>query len=171
MQYRLRRINVKSLKVSEARGPWLGLSNSSEIWQESRQDCGRDTCQISMRYKQLNTRSPSRSYDKTFYAILNGCDIESFPMFVGLVWVIWYGYIWFLLFLLLTCSSWLFLLLHRQNIALRTTKLHCNSNFVWKPGWKNTLMCVCAYFCMRACIMFGFGNYGIYRLTSNIRRT
>ena len=56
-QYPIRRISVRSCKVSKPRYLYLELSGRSEIWQELRQQCCRCACQISKRCDNLKYQS------------------------------------------------------------------------------------------------------------------
>ena len=56
-QYPIRRLIVRSRKVSKPRDLYLELSDRSEIWQAPRQQCCRGACQISKRHEHFNTRS------------------------------------------------------------------------------------------------------------------
>ena len=56
-QYPIRRLVVRSRKVSKPRDLYLELYDRSEIWQAPRQRCCRRACQISKRCDNLNYRS------------------------------------------------------------------------------------------------------------------
>ena len=56
-QYPIKRLIVKSRKVSKARDRCWEFSNRSEIWHASRQHCCRGACKISKRYRHFNTES------------------------------------------------------------------------------------------------------------------
>ena len=56
-QYSIRRLIVRSRKVSKPRDLYLELSDRSEIWQAPRQHCCRCACQISKRCDNLNYQS------------------------------------------------------------------------------------------------------------------
>ena len=56
-QYPIRRLIVRSHKVSKPRYLYLELSDRSAIWQAPRQHCCRGACQISKRYEHFKTRS------------------------------------------------------------------------------------------------------------------
>ena len=151
MQYRLRRINVKSLKVSEARDPWLGLSDSSEILQESRQDCGRDTSYISKRYKQLNIRSTSRSYDKTFYAYIEWVRywISPYVCWTSVSHMIW---IHLVLFVVTTCVQQL-VVFPPASTKYRTPDYKVTLQFQFRVKARvikhpDVCLCLCLHACM-----------------------
>ena len=56
-QYPMRRLIVRSRKVSKPRDLCLEFSDRSEIWQAPRQHCCRCACQISKRCDNLNYQS------------------------------------------------------------------------------------------------------------------
>ena len=56
-QYPIRRLFVRSRKVSKSRDLYLELSDRYEIWQALRQQCCRSACQISKRYDNLKYQS------------------------------------------------------------------------------------------------------------------
>ena len=56
-QYSIRRLIVRSRKVSKPRDLYLELSDRSEIWQAPRQHCCRCACQISWQCDNLNYQS------------------------------------------------------------------------------------------------------------------
>ena len=56
-QYPIRRLIVRSRKVSKPRDFYLGLFDHIEIWQAPRQHCCRRACQISKRCDDLNYQS------------------------------------------------------------------------------------------------------------------
>ena len=56
-QYPIRRLFVRSRKVSKPRDLYLELSDCSGIWQALRQHCCRCACQISKRYDNLKYQS------------------------------------------------------------------------------------------------------------------
>ena len=56
-QYPIRRLTVRSHKVSKARDLYLELYDRSEIWQARRQRCCRRACQIAKRCDNLAYRS------------------------------------------------------------------------------------------------------------------
>ena len=74
-QYPIRCLILMSREVSKPRDLYLKLSDSSEIWQASRQLCCRCACQTSKRCDNLKLsiswlRDFMRSHDKTSYRIL-----------------------------------------------------------------------------------------------------
>ena len=56
-QYPIRRLTVRSRKVSKTRDLYLELPDRSEIWQAPRQQSCRSACQISKRCDNLNYQS------------------------------------------------------------------------------------------------------------------
>ena len=56
-QYPIRRLIVRSRKVSNEQDLYLGLSDRSKIWQAPRQHCCRGACQISKRCDDLHCQS------------------------------------------------------------------------------------------------------------------
>ena len=56
-KYPIRRLIIRSHKVSKPQDLYLELSNRSRIWQAHRQHCYQCACQISKRYENFNTRS------------------------------------------------------------------------------------------------------------------
>ena len=64
-QYPIRRLFVRSRKVSKPRDLYLELSDRSEIWQALRQHCCRCACQISKRYD--NLKYQSRGFETSRY--------------------------------------------------------------------------------------------------------
>ena len=63
-QYPIRRLIVRSRKVSKSRGLYLESSNRSEIWQAPRQRCCRCPCQISKQCDDWNYQS--RGFDTSW---------------------------------------------------------------------------------------------------------
>ena len=64
-QYPIRRLIVRSRKVSKPRDFYLELSDRSEIWQAPRQQCCRGACQKSESDTNILTPdlAPSRLYE------------------------------------------------------------------------------------------------------------
>ena len=76
-QYTIRRLIVKSRKVSKPRDLYQELSDRSEIWQAPRQHCCRRACKISKRCDHLNqSRGFETSRDLTIRRLT---DIETGP--------------------------------------------------------------------------------------------
>ena len=71
VKYHKRRFIVRYCKVSQQRNMSLWFSNSSDIWQASRQCCCCAVSQLSKRYKKLTPKLPgvlrfARSCDKRY---------------------------------------------------------------------------------------------------------
>ena len=75
-QYPIRRLIVRSHKVSKPRYLYLELSGRSEIWQTPRQQGCRGACQISKRYDNLNyqSRGFETSRDLTIRRLIGYCS-------------------------------------------------------------------------------------------------
>ena len=86
-QYPIRRLTVRSHKVSKPRDLYLELSDRSEICQAPRQQGCRSACQISKRYAIIWTTNlpASRLHEILRYDVLS--DIETGPWLLLERWI------------------------------------------------------------------------------------